>query len=76
LTGQSLYFSWTEFAKHSGRKGHVELTCWTEKPNINVRLPFHSFKGHPGPSQVADEVGPDFVEVLRVGHNRAFMRER
>jgi hypothetical protein len=40
----------------------------------NFRSPFHSFKGHPGPSQVADEVGPDFIEILRVGHNRAFMR--
>jgi hypothetical protein len=40
----------------------------------DFRPPFSPFKGHPGPSQVADEVGPEFVEILRVGHNRAFMR--
>jgi hypothetical protein len=31
-------------------------------------------KGHPGPSQVADEIPREsFVEVLRVGHNRVFL---
>ncbi len=39
--------------------------------------PFFAFKGHPGPSRVADEVAErskKFREVLRVGHNRVFER--
>jgi len=37
--------------------------------------PIFASKGHPGPSQVADEIdGASFREVLRVGHNRVFQR--
>lgn len=38
--------------------------------------PFFAFKGHPGPSRVADEIKEDknFKETLRVGHNRVFER--
>lgn len=39
------------------------------------KMPEFSFKGHPGPSKVADELaaaGQGFKEVLRVGHNRVF----
>jgi len=45
----------------------------------DYRPPFFSFKGHPGPSKVAEEIssnssGNNFKEVLRVGHNRVFER--
>lgn len=38
--------------------------------------PFFAFKGHPGPSKVADEIieNANFKEILRVGHNRVFER--
>jgi hypothetical protein len=37
--------------------------------------PPYAFKGHPGPSTVADTIDPRcFREVLRVGHNRAFLK--
>lgn len=42
--------------------------------NTSFRPPFSRFKGHPGPSKVADAVHAPFVEILRVGHNRAFLR--
>lgn len=39
----------------------------------NFINPTYAFKGHPGPSKVADEILNDtFKEVLRVGHNRIF----
>lgn len=39
--------------------------------------PFFAFKGHPGPSKVADEIDSNsFKEVLQVGHNRVFERIR
>ena len=40
----------------------------------NYKAPFFAFKGHPGPSKVAEEIkeNPHFKEVLRVGHNRVF----
>lgn len=39
------------------------------------RPPFFATAGHPGPSQVAQEVdNTKFREILRVGHNRAFQR--
>lgn len=40
----------------------------------DYKAPFFAFNGHPGPSQVADEIKADirFKEVLRVGHNRVF----
>jgi len=37
--------------------------------------PVFATKGHPGPSQVAAEVdSKSFVEILQVGHNRAFQK--
>lgn len=38
--------------------------------------PFFAFKGHPGPSKVAEEIKDDtsFEEILRIGHNRVFKR--
>ena len=39
----------------------------------NFKNPPYAFKGHPGPSLVADQIMDlDFKEVLRVGHNRVF----
>lgn len=41
------------------------------------RPPFFAFKGHPGPSTVADgieENNSNYKEILRVGHNRVFER--
>lgn len=42
----------------------------------NFEPPFFAFKGHPGPSQVLEEIKghSNFKEVLRVGHNRVFER--
>ena len=45
--------------------------------NTNYDAPFFAFKGHPGPSKIADEILSEyfnFKEVLRVGHNRIFER--
>ncbi|HVF81540.1 MAG TPA: class I SAM-dependent methyltransferase [Flavisolibacter sp.] len=40
-----------------------------------AKLPFYAFKGHEGPSKVAEMVDKNrFKEVLRVGHNRVFER--
>jgi hypothetical protein len=37
--------------------------------------PFSKFKGHPGPSRVAQEVDRQrFREILQIGHNRVFQR--
>lgn len=37
--------------------------------------PIFASKGHPGPSQVADEIDRSvFTEILQVGHNRVFQR--
>lgn len=39
--------------------------------------PFFAFKGHPGPSVIADSICKNdhtFREILRVGHNRVFER--
>lgn len=41
----------------------------------NFDNPFFAFKGHPGPSKLANEIDlSNFKEVLRVGHNRVFER--
>lgn len=41
----------------------------------NFDNPFFAFKGHPGPSKVADRIASStFKEILRVGHNRVFQR--
>ncbi len=41
----------------------------------NFDNPFFAFKGHPGPSKLANEIDlSKFKEVLRVGHNRVFER--
>lgn len=43
--------------------------------HTDAELPFFAFKGHDGPSKVADAVDrSNFREVLRMGHNRAFQR--
>lgn len=43
----------------------------------SYRPPIFSTGGHPGPSQVAQEVDPSrFREILQVGHNRAFLKIR
>jgi hypothetical protein len=44
--------------------------------DASLSLPGDSFwKGHPGPSQAADEIPPsEFVNVLNVGHNRVFRK--
>ena len=44
---------------------------------VNYNNPFFSFKGHEGPSIVAEEIAcnsQEFKEILRVGHNRVFQR--
>ena len=40
----------------------------------HYEAPFFAFKGHPGPSKLAEEIksDPQFKEVLRVGHNRVY----
>lgn len=45
---------------------------------LNYKNPFFSFKGHEGPSRVADEIANgnlEFTEILRVGHNRVFQKK-
>ena len=44
----------------------------------SYRLPQpFNFKGHPGPSRVADEVDRSrFREILQVGHNRVFQKQQ
>jgi len=42
----------------------------------NYKPPLYSTAGHPGPSQVASEIDPNyFDEILSVGHNRVFMKK-
>jgi hypothetical protein len=37
--------------------------------------PIFASKGHPGPSQVAEEIDKaSFKEILRIGHNRVFQK--
>jgi hypothetical protein len=39
------------------------------------KLFYGQFKGHPGPSRAADEINKKyFKEILRVGHNRCFLK--
>lgn len=41
----------------------------------NYSPSFNSTSGHPGPSQVADEIDlSKFTEILSVGHNRVFLK--
>jgi len=41
----------------------------------SFKPPLFASRGHPGPSQVAQEIDPStFREVLQVGHNRAFQK--
>jgi hypothetical protein len=39
--------------------------------------PAFASAGHPGPSRIASEIDPrEFTEILRVGHNRVFQKNR
>lgn len=41
----------------------------------HYRPPAFAFPGHPGPTRIATEIAPsEFVEILRVGHNRVFRK--
>jgi Methyltransferase domain len=44
--------------------------------NTGYRPPAFASAGHPGPSQLAEEIShPSFTEILRVGHNRVFQKK-
>lgn len=68
---------WKICKKHVTLGGIIVLDDASLYTNYNP--PFFAFKGHPGPSKIGDRVASkesDFVEILRVGHNRVFERVR
>jgi predicted O-methyltransferase YrrM len=64
---------WEICAQNLNRGGIIVLD--DSALNTEYRPPAFATGGHPGPSQLAQEVDSSrFNEILRVGHNRVFQR--
>lgn len=64
---------WELCAKHLSPGGLIVLD--DASLNTGYHPPAFASAGHPGPSQLAEEINrPPFTEILRVGHNRVFQK--
>ena len=65
---------WDLCAAHLATGGVIVLD--DSSLETSYRPPHFATAGHPGPSQLATEINPrEFLEILRVGHNRIFQKQ-